>query len=46
MHWLLALMFTVALAGGALVLVKIPNGGPMKAEALRQHLAGGLLLAA
>jgi cytochrome b561 len=44
MHWLLALMIPVALAGGALVLVRIPNTDPMKVEALRQHVAGGLLL--
>jgi cytochrome b561 len=43
-HWLLAVLFTIALAGGALVLVKIPNTDPMKVEALRQHLAGGTLL--
>lgn len=44
MHWLLALMIPVALAGGALVLVRIPNTDPMKVEALGQHMAGGLLL--
>jgi len=44
MHWLLAVLFTIALAGGALVLVKIPNTDPMKVEALRQHFAGGTLL--
>jgi cytochrome b561 len=44
MHWLLAAMFAIALAGGALVLVKIPNTDPMKVAALRQHLAGGILL--
>ena len=46
LHWLLALMFTVALVGGAVVLVGIPNSDPMKEEALRQHFAGGVLLAA
>jgi cytochrome b561 len=44
LHWLLALMIPVALAGGALVLVKIPNTDPMKVAALRQHMGGGLLL--
>ena len=44
MHWLLALMIPVALAGGALVLVKIPNTDPMKVGALRQHMIGGILL--
>jgi cytochrome b561 len=43
-HWLLAVLFTVALAGGALVLVEIPNTDPMKVEGLRQHFAGGILL--
>ena len=43
-HWLLAVLFTIALAGGALVLAKIPNSDPMKIEGLRQHLAGGTLL--
>jgi len=44
MHWLMALMVPIALAGGALVLVKIPNSDPAKIEALRQHMAGGILL--
>lgn len=44
MHWLLALMIPIALAGGALVLVKIPNTDPMKVIALRQHMVGGILL--
>jgi cytochrome b561 len=44
MHWLMALMVPIALAGGALVLVKIPNTDPSKIEALRQHMAGGILL--
>jgi cytochrome b561 len=44
MHWLLALMIPVALAGGSLVLVKIPNTDPMKVQALREHMGGGVLL--
>jgi cytochrome b561 len=44
LHWLLAALLTVALAGGALVLVKIPNTDPAKVQALAQHLAGGILL--
>jgi cytochrome b561 len=44
MHWLMAVLLTIALAGGALVLVKIPNADPMKVEGLGQHLAGGILL--
>jgi cytochrome b561 len=46
MHWLMALLVPIALAGGALVLVKIPNTDPSKIEALRQHMAGGTLLLA
>jgi cytochrome b561 len=44
MHWLMALLLPIALLGGALVLVKIPNTDPMKIAALRQHFAGGILL--
>ena len=44
MHWLMALLLPVASAGGALVLVKIPNTDPSKIEGLRQHMAGGILL--
>lgn len=46
MHWLLAVMIPAALAGGALALVKIPNTDPMKVEALRQHMGGGILVLA
>jgi cytochrome b561 len=44
MHWLLAVLLIVALAGGSLVLVKIPNTDPTKIQALRQHMTGGILL--
>lgn len=44
LHWLFALLITVALAGGAFVLTAIPNSDPMKIQALRQHFAGGVLL--
>ena len=44
LHWLLALMIIAALALGALVLVKIPNSDPMKIDALRQHMTGGVLI--
>jgi cytochrome b561 len=44
LHWLMALLLPIALLGGALVLVKIPNTDPMKIVALRQHFAGGILL--
>ncbi len=46
MHWLLALMIIAALALGALVLVKIPNNDPVKIDALRQHMTGGVLILA
>jgi len=45
LHWLFAVLIVVALTGGALVLVKIPNTDPAKIQALRNHFAGGILLA-
>jgi cytochrome b561 len=44
MHWLLALLVTAALALGALVMARIPNTDPMKIEALRAHMAGGIFI--
>lgn len=44
LHWLLALLIVAALALGALVMVKIPNSDPMKLEALRGHMIGGVLI--
>ena len=44
LHWLMALLLPIALGGGALVLVKIPNTDPMKIVALQQHFTGGILL--
>jgi cytochrome b561 len=44
LHWLLAVLVPTALALGAWVMAKIPNDSPMKAEALRGHMAGGLLI--
>jgi cytochrome b561 len=44
LHWILALLVIAALALGALVMVKIPNTDPMKVEALRSHMIGGLLI--
>src|SRR5262245_7171509 len=44
LHWLLAVLIVAALALGALVLVKIPNTDPMKIEALRSHMTGGLII--
>ncbi len=44
LHWVLALLIIAALALGALVMVKIPNADPMKIEALRSHMSGGVLI--
>jgi cytochrome b561 len=44
LHWALAVLTIAALALGALVLAKIPNTDPMKLEALRGHVTGGLLI--
>jgi cytochrome b561 len=44
LHWALALLIIAALALGALVMVKIPNTDPMKFEALRSHMGGGLAI--
>lgn len=46
LHWLFAVLVVVALTGGALVLVKIPNSDPAKIPALRNHFEGGILLQA
>ncbi|HLX16472.1 MAG TPA: cytochrome b/b6 domain-containing protein [Bradyrhizobium sp.] len=44
LHWILALLIPVALVLGTLVMAKIPNSDPMKGEALRGHMAGGILI--
>ena len=44
LHWALALLIIAALALGALVMAKIPNHDPIKVEALRSHMAGGVLI--
>ncbi len=44
LHWLLAFVIIAALALGALVLAKIPNSDPMKLEALRSHMLGGVVI--
>jgi cytochrome b561 len=44
LHWALAFLIIAALALGALVMVKIPNTDPMKIEALRSHMIGGVLI--
>jgi cytochrome b561 len=46
LHWVLALFVIAALALGALVLVKIPNTSPIKLEALRSHMSGGIAILA
>ena len=44
LHWAIALLIIAALALGALALVKIPNASPMKLEALRSHMFGGIAI--
>lgn len=44
LHWVLALLIIAALALGALVMVNIPNSSPMKIEALRSHMMGGVAI--
>jgi NAD(P)-dependent dehydrogenase (short-subunit alcohol dehydrogenase family)/cytochrome b561 len=44
LHWLLALLVPTALVLGIFVMARIPNSDPMKAEALRGHMAGGILI--
>ena len=42
LHWLLALLLIVALAGGMLQLQHIPNSSPAKIDALRGHMIMGV----
>src|SRR5438445_13705604 len=44
LHWALALLIIAALALGALVMVNIPNSSPMKIEAVRSHMMGGMAI--
>jgi cytochrome b561 len=44
LHWVMALLIIAALALGALVMVNISNTDPMKLEALRSHMGGGILI--
>lgn len=44
LHWALAVLIVAALTLGALVMVRIPNTSPMKIEALRSHMIGGVLI--
>jgi cytochrome b561 len=46
LHWALAALIVAALALGALVMVRIPNGDPAKIAALRSHMEGGALILA
>jgi cytochrome b561 len=45
LHWLSAVLIIAALALGALVMAPMPNSDPMKLEALRSHMGGGILIA-
>jgi cytochrome b561 len=44
LHWLLALLVPTALALGTFVMARIPTSDPMKIDALRGHMAGGVLI--
>ena len=44
LHWILAALISAALFLGAFVMVRIPNTDPMKIEALRSHMIGGVLI--
>ena len=44
LHWGLAAFIAAALILGALKMAPMPNTDPMKAEALRAHMTGGLLI--
>jgi len=46
LHWLLAVLVPAALVLGVWVMAPIPNDSPMKIEALRGHMAGGILILA
>lgn len=44
LHWLLAFFIIAALGLGALVMARIPNTDPLKVEALRSHMSGGVVI--
>jgi cytochrome b561 len=44
LHWLLAVLIIAALALGALVMARMANTDPMKIEALRSHMGGGVAI--
>lgn len=46
LHWALAFLIIAALALGALKMAPMANTNPMKLEALRAHMTGGILILA
>jgi cytochrome b561 len=44
LRWLLALLVPTALALGTFVMARIPTNDPTKIDALRGHMAGGVLI--
>ncbi len=44
MHWIIAILVIAALTLGSLVMAKLPNSDPMKFEALRAHMSGGVII--
>jgi cytochrome b561 len=46
LHWAMALLIVTSLALGALKMAPLANSDPMKLEALRAHMAGGLFILA
>jgi len=44
LHWLMALLVIATLALGALKMAPLANTDPMKIEALRAHMAGGVAI--
>jgi cytochrome b561 len=44
LHWLMAIMLTVALFIGSVILVDIPNSSPEKVDALRGHMIVGIVI--
>lgn len=46
LHWIMAFLIIASLALGATKMAPTPNSDPMKLEALRAHMAGGLIILA
>jgi cytochrome b561 len=42
LHWIMAVLILASIALGALKMAPLPNSDPMKYEALRAHMAGGI----